>query len=249
MMKRKSKIFVLSGNALKIIAASLMLTDHIGYILFPQYKIFRIIGRMSFPVFAFMIAEGCYHTRNKLKYFLTVFCLAVACQVVYYFFNDSLDMGVLVTFSLSILMVYSLEYFKEKLLTPDISWSNKLAAFEVFAFVVVFVYILNIYLNIDYGFWGCITPVFSSAFRRTKRNPADLLKKLDCLPVHVFMTGISLVILSVAIGGIQFYCLLSLPLILMYSGRKGKTNLKTFFYVFYPVHLAALHVIAILCPN
>ena len=67
--------YSLSGNALKIIAAITMLIDHIGVILLPQITLFRVIGRISFPIFAFMIAEGCAHTKNKLRYFYRFFCL------------------------------------------------------------------------------------------------------------------------------------------------------------------------------
>ena len=71
----------LNGNALKYIAALTMLIDHAGLLLFPRNILFRIIGRLAFPIFAFMIAEGCRYTRNKLKYFLSVFILGFACFV------------------------------------------------------------------------------------------------------------------------------------------------------------------------
>ena len=71
----KAKL-LLSGNALKIIAAVAMTIDHVGLMFFPQLKVLRIIGRIALPIFAFMIAEGCRYTRNKLRYFLTVFLLA-----------------------------------------------------------------------------------------------------------------------------------------------------------------------------
>ena len=47
----------LSGNALKIIAAISMVIDHTGMLIFPGEDIFRIIGRLAFPIFAFFIAE------------------------------------------------------------------------------------------------------------------------------------------------------------------------------------------------
>ena len=59
---------ILSGNMLKILGAVFMLIDHIGVVFFPEVKILRILGRISFPIFAFMIAEGCRYTRNKLRY-------------------------------------------------------------------------------------------------------------------------------------------------------------------------------------
>jgi len=67
-----TKIRFLSGNMLKIIAALAMLCDHVGLLFFPSQDIFRIIGRLAFPIFAFMIAEGCKYTRNKAKYFFNL---------------------------------------------------------------------------------------------------------------------------------------------------------------------------------
>jgi hypothetical protein len=66
-MKNKSynPIGFLSGSTIKIIACILMAIDHIGYHLFPNLIILRIIGRLSMPLFAFFIAEGCYYTKNK----------------------------------------------------------------------------------------------------------------------------------------------------------------------------------------
>jgi hypothetical protein len=78
---------VLSGNALKLIAALAMLIDHIGVLLLPQVLILRVIGRISFPIFAFMIAEGCRYTKNKARYFFTMFGVGAACQVVMYLYT------------------------------------------------------------------------------------------------------------------------------------------------------------------
>ena len=69
MEQRNFKFAVLSGNVLKILAAIFMVVDHSGLMLFGDMSIMRIIGRLSFPIFAFMIAEGCKHTKNKVKYF------------------------------------------------------------------------------------------------------------------------------------------------------------------------------------
>ena len=57
---------IISGSTLKIIGCILMLIDHIGYHLYPKIEILRIIGRLSMPIFAFLISEGCFYTKNKL---------------------------------------------------------------------------------------------------------------------------------------------------------------------------------------
>ena len=63
-------IGLISGSTLKIIGCILMIVDHVGCILFPRIMFFRIVGRLAMPIFAFLIAEGCYYTKNKLKHFL-----------------------------------------------------------------------------------------------------------------------------------------------------------------------------------
>ena len=64
--------------------------------------------------------------------------------------------------------------------------------------------------------------------------------------MRLVMLGIGLVVLSTLSGIIQVHALLSLPLLLLYSGKRGKVNLKYFFYIFYPVHLALLQGLAML---
>ena len=112
-MESTCKIPRLSGNILKIIAAICMALDHIGFVFFPRVLFFRIAGRISFPIFAFMIAEGCKYTKNKLRYFLTIALLGCIFQVVFYIVEQSFYLGVLITFSLGILAVYSLIFAKK----------------------------------------------------------------------------------------------------------------------------------------
>ena len=74
----------MSGNKLKIIACITMLIDHAGLLLYPNLLLLRYIGRMSMPLFAFLIAEGCLHTRSKTRYFASIFSMAILCQAVYF---------------------------------------------------------------------------------------------------------------------------------------------------------------------
>jgi hypothetical protein len=97
MMKRG-----LSGNALKLIALLTMTVDHIGYILFPSVLWLRIVGRLAFPIYAFLIAEGCRHTKRLGNYFITMAGFALFCQVVSFLATGSLYQCILVTFTLSI---------------------------------------------------------------------------------------------------------------------------------------------------
>ncbi|MBQ2854880.1 MAG: hypothetical protein IJE81_05350 [Oscillospiraceae bacterium] len=216
----------LTGNALKLIAAAAMTIDHIGVMLFPRVLLLRIIGRLALPIFAFMIAEGCKYTRNRKKYFGMIFALGLACQTVYYLVDGSMYLSILLTFSLSILTIYALDHWKHK--------KTALSAL-VFAGTVAAVYGLNQVLTFDYGFWGCMLPVFAALAHGTD---------YDCDSMSSALLGLGLIPLFFSLGSIQFFSFLALPLLYAYNGKKGQLNLKYFFYIFYPVHLAALQGIA-----
>lgn len=232
----------LSGNTLKIIAAVSMAVDHIGIIFFPGFALFRILGRLAFPIFAFMIAEGCRYTKNRLRHFCSVFLLATVCQIVYYIALRDTDMSILVTFSLSILMIYGLQHCKKALSDPAHGWLRQSGAVLLFFMLVAMVYVLNQWVTIDYGFWGCMVPVFVSLFQ----DSGEVKSRFDRVPVHVAMLGMGLFPLALTLGGVQYYSFLALPLLILYSGERGKRKMKYFFYVFYPAHLVVLYGIHML---
>ena len=78
-----SKIRLLNGNAIKLFACLCMLLDHIGVLW--EIDAIRFIGRLAMPLFAFFVAEGCKHTKDKTKHFALIFSLGVLCQIVYSF--------------------------------------------------------------------------------------------------------------------------------------------------------------------
>ena len=88
----------LSGNALKIIAMIAMFMDHMGSQLFPSVHWLRAIGRVAFPIFAYMIAEGYTYTRNRLRYWLTIAGLGIICQIAATIATRTLHQGILITF-------------------------------------------------------------------------------------------------------------------------------------------------------
>ena len=223
---------VLSGNHLKLLAALTMLLDHMGVLLYPRIMIFRIIGRLSYPIFAFMIAESCRYTQNKLRYFLMIFGLGVGCQVVYYFVSGDTYLNILLTFSGSILLVYLLQAaHKADSLGKQALWST------LFAVMTLSVFGLCQVVHVDYGFWGIMIPVMVS-FAHIRNFPHW---------AAVLLLGCGLVLLGTEYENMQQWALLSLPsllILLLYSGKRGKTKMKNFFYIFYPVHLVVLQGIA-----
>ena len=91
-----------TGNQLKVIGAIAMVIDHIGAYMLPDLTILRIIGRLSYPIFAYMIAEGFEHTQNRKKYLFRMVAMAVFLQLVYGVVMKSLYQCIFVTFSLTI---------------------------------------------------------------------------------------------------------------------------------------------------
>ena len=102
-MSSSTNTYGLSGSTLKLFACVCMLIDHIGHHLLPSYDLLRVIGRIAFPIFAFLIAEGCRYTRSRLRYFLTIFISGLLFFGVTYAFSGVIFYNVFFTFSLAIL--------------------------------------------------------------------------------------------------------------------------------------------------
>ena len=221
-----------------------MLIDHVGLLFFPRIIGFRIIGRLAFPIFAYMIAVGTKYTRNKLRYFLTVFSFGAVCQIAVYIAIRSLYMSIFITFSLSILIVYSFEFLKESFIKND---SFKKQALSIFLFIasITLAALVDVFFMIEYGLTGALVPLMASAFHMPAYAP-EKLKRLDNHYVHIAMTTLGLIILAIDVGGVQFFSLFTIPLLLCYSGKRGRLNMKYFFYIFYPLHLLVLEGILIL---
>ena len=75
--------FGIPQEGLKFIACLTMLIDHIGAIFFPAVSIYRIIGRISFPLYAFLLAEGVHYAKSPLKYGLRLLFVAVLTELPY----------------------------------------------------------------------------------------------------------------------------------------------------------------------
>ena len=209
MQEKSSRL--LSNNTLKIIAAISMLIDHIGHMFFPLIGIFRIIGRIAFPIFAYMVAEGCKHTRHKLRYFLTVFVIGALCQVVYYITMHQIYMNILLTFCLSIILVYALYFVKDSIFVHK-SKKNIVISISAFVLLIIGIFFLTHYIRFDYGFYGAILPLFASVFHSVdKENPSKIDNKF--LSILCFSIGLLLLCLNSNIM-YCYYSFLSIPLLL-----------------------------------
>jgi len=202
---------------LKMIAAVTMLIDHVGYIFFPQYVLLRIIGRISFPIFAFLIVEGFMHTRDVKKYIFRMIIFALITEIPFDFaFYGTFNWGhqnVLVTFLLALVAMYIDRQYKRKI--------GVVAAF-VLAFAAEFI-------GSDYGMFGVIVVMMFYW------NYERFYNKL------IFGTAT----LTLLVTNYQIFDVMAMIPIGLYNGKKG-IGVKYFFYVFYPGHLLVLYLIHIL---
>lgn len=241
-----SGVRFLTGNMIKIIAAALMVIDHVGVILMQADGILRILGRISMPLFAFMIAEGAKYTKNKAKYLGMIAGLATACQLVYYFALNDLYMCILVTFSLSIALIYALNFVKWAYFSDKGNLVTKIVSPLLFIGLVGFVYYLTTVLTIDYGFFGIMMPVFASLTDMRGYAIPDKAKWIESHYTRVLLMAIPMLIRMIGGEPIMWYSFLALPILLLYSEKRGKWRMKYFFYIFYPLHLGLIYIIYIL---
>lgn len=246
------KIRFINADLLKLIATALMLIDHIGIIFADRLPggtdlLMRKIGRLSMPLFAFAIAEGCRYTRNKILHFAMLFGLGLLCFFVYAVAIRQIYYNILITFSFSIMIIYAMQFMKASLCTPQSKRWQKICSPLLFLGAIAFTYLFCFYNEVDYGFWGCMLPVFASLFDFHRVPAPAFLQKTDVLPVRVLTMAIGLVLLVFHTAfppKIAAWALFSIPVLLLYNGKKGTWRLKYFFYVFYPAHLALLQAIA-----
>lgn len=253
-MEALKKIRIFNSNTIKLLAALFMLIDHVGVIFFP-YKVnwLRILGRLSMPLFAFAIAEGCRYTKNKWKHFFLLFGLGMICQLVYFIFDPTtIYFGILITFSFSTLMIYALQFAKKCTFEEKPTPLRIVCAWLLFVLLVVGTYLFCEKFVVDYKFYGCILPVFASIFDFHRIPAPAILKKLDVLPMRILCMAIPMLLIVLfpnlpalslqnpIMQPIIAYSLLTIPILLLYNGEKGKLNMKYFFYLFYPVHLALI---------
>ncbi len=220
-----------TGNQLKILALITMTVDHIGVYLFLEKLWLRAVGRLSYPIFAYMIAEGCTYTKNRKKYLSLLAGVALLCQLVYFFAMESLYQCILVTFSLSVALIYVLDYAVKRKDTAGfcVAAASVLAVYAVTEILPSVLTETDFY--IDYGFWGVMLPVFVYMVKGKTQKLA------------AFAAG--LVLLAASSGRLQWISLISVLFMACYNGARGTYNLKYLFYIYYPAHLVILYLIGL----
>lgn len=232
----------ISAFALHIIAMTLMLCDHMWATVVPGSQWMTDIGRIAFPIFAFMIVEGFYHTRNLKKYVLRLLIFALLSEVPFNFMYGGsafypFHQNVLWTFLISVGCITLIEKVRVK----GKLWKTILVA----VLMTVAGAALGFILMVDYFGFGVLMVLVFYYFRGRKWY--HFAGQLICLCYinFVLMRGL---VYPVNIFGHtveiaqQGFAVLALIPIWMYRGERGPYNkvIQFIWYAFYPVHMAVL---------
>ena len=270
-MKRLS----LSGFQLKYIALITMVFDHIHYFFEYTGKIpiwFTMIGRLAAPLFLFTVIEGFVHTRNRKKYFLKIYALAILMGLIQFGFYNFLHP-----------LVRADGFFPQNMMLS--SFAILLVALQGIAWIQEKKYLKGIPTLL----FPLLLPWLMAPFYLLSANKPMLgfllnLLNFTVLPVHTFisdggtwllLTGIAMylchknlkkevlafvsvslvwVLMAIVLGRPSFHDLMfkyiewmeifASPLMLCYNGERGKGS-KYLFYIFYPSHIYLLYALSV----
>ncbi len=214
----------LDGRTLKLIACLCMLIDHLGASCFSSVMVLRIIGRLAFPIYCFLLVEGAVHTHDMKKYILRMGIFALISEIPFdlALFHRVIYPGhqnVFFTLGLGLLAIWFIEHPIEHLEIPD----------NLYKFLVIIAAgLIAEFLNTDYGFTGVAV---ICVFYHLREQPQ--LK----YPIAALLLA--------AMGGVEVYAVPALIPILLYNGQRGRQTkaMQYGFYIFYPAHLLLLAVL------
>ncbi len=253
------------NDLLKIIAILTMLIDHAGVLLFPEYDIMRTIGRISFPIFCFFIANGYRYTSNRRHYFLRILVFAFISQIPYMWLSygatfHPLHFNVLFLFAYSIIVLYFIDRFKDQ----------KIVATLITTILILLPLILELYIKefaFSYNYYGIllvlifylfyddnkkilfsfivlslIQPYIAVIIYRAKKIGLDATLRDFSGTMTLFHKYSKLGALS----GFYYQARSMLGMVTIFIVSKIRFNYrinKYFFYAFYPVHITILLII------
>lgn len=229
-------------------AMAFMLCDHLWGTIVPGNDWLTCIGRISFPIFAFLIVEGYFHTRNLKKYLLRLLCFALISEIPF-----NLVMGGRIFYPLhqnvlwSFLISIGLIHWNEKVKSGGSVWKQILCA----AASVLLGSAAGLLTMVDFYHAGILT-VMAFYFFRTRKWYGYLAQLICLYYINTEILG-GLVYEFSAFGMVftvpqQGFALLALLPIWLYRGRQGRHSkvLQYFYYAFYPLHLLILGLLRIL---
>lgn len=226
---------------LKIIALITMFIDHIGYVIFPNHFWLRYIGRIAFPIYAFLISEGLKKTSNIKKYLRNLLILALISELFYDLcFNKNINFfyktNTVYTLFISSLSIYlynknSDNIIKYLSLLLGLSISHILKTdYDILGVLLIFIFYFlhNKYEYLIYGIiWVNI----------------KYLSNISYILQYIFNKNIYLSNIYIINSlGLYLFTIVPFLIIMFYNNKKGN-SLKYIFYILYPLHLFILCII------
>lgn len=247
-MEQKRFPFELSSFTLHILAMAFMLSDHMWAAVFPNQWWMTCVGRLAFPIFAFMMVEGYFHTGNLKRHFIRLAAFAVVSELPF----DLLYSGtwfypyhqnVLWTFLIALTGIHLMELLrkKEKLWltvagSAAVILVSVLLAFAIFSDFngagVLMVYAFYLFRGRK---WWCYAGQFLILYWVNVEFMGGMY-----YPVTIFGREVELMQ--------QSFALLAFIPIWLYRGKKGPYTkpFQILCYCFYPVHCLVLGLLSIL---
>lgn len=233
----------LPADWIKILALATMLIDHVGVVFWMEldadvYMLLRSIGRMAFPLYAFLLVEGFFHTRNVKKYLIRLSALAVISELPFdYAFYWNMVHGpylghqnIFFTLALALAAVWLIDTVRNRITSMD--FLPHLGQLLLQVVIVTFSTAAADWLGFDYGGMGVLLVLLFYYFHSGKNM--QIVALAAWFLIYDAMAG----------KVVEAYGIAAVLPILFYRGEKGNLPLpKWFFYGFYPAHLLVLAVI------
>ena len=240
-MQEHPRRFGLSASTLRVLAMTFMLLDHMWATVVPGNNWMTYVGRLAFPIFAFQIVEGFYHTSDRKRYAKRLLILALISEIPFDLMCVSspfflFHQNTVFTLLLGLWAVSALDSAKALRTRP--------AAAKA-AFILLITYLLGLFGFVDYGWKGVMTVVAFYVFHDGRFAKVGQLISMLLLNVILFEGQMIPLFGGAYELPTQAFALLALLPIWLYDGRKGFGG-KAFqysAYLFYPAHLLALHLI------
>ena len=223
---------------IKLVAIITMLIDHIGLFFFPGIPIFRIIGRIAFPLFSFLIANGACHTKNIYGYLYRLFGFAVLSQIPYFLASGTITeplnrLNVLFTLASGLLVIIVIKKYRNILI-----WLSTL----------ILMSLLSLALNFDFGIVGILSVVGFYLFM----EKTDILIFLQVCLFTLPMVFYSYYFYPRSVWQIMTennyyapFALLAFIFIFLFNKKEGP-KIKYLFYFIYPLQYVVYYLIKIL---
>lgn len=232
----------LSAATLHILAMAFMLMDHLWATLLPAQEWLTCVGRIAFPIFAFMAVEGYFHTHNLKKYLLRMLIFAVISEVPFDLMYGGtwfypVHQNVIWTLMMGLAGIHLMETVRKK--------KSTFVYILVSAIVVILGGLLGTLSMVDYYGIGVLT-VFIFYFFRGRKWWCLLGQMLALYWVNVELLGG--LMYPIRLFGMEFelcqqgLALLALLPIWLYRGRQGYHSkpFQYFCYAFYPIHMLVI---------